>query len=98
MGWIKLGLPPALSLSRFKTQPIRQPAAALASCVCGVCGAGASRCVTWVDLPVVPDPVGVHDVLEAGGELVGLDERGRRVVARYTVYKGRQRRSAFPLQ
>ena len=33
--------------------------------------------LTWVDLLVRGDPVGVHDGLEAAGELVGLEVSGR---------------------
>ena len=53
---------------------------------------------TWVHFSVRAHSIRVHDVLEARGELVGLDEGGRRVVARDTVDKGRQCCAAFPLQ
>jgi len=46
-------------------------------------------CVTWVDFPVVSDAVGVHDVLEAGGELVGLVEGGRSLFGQHPVQDGR---------
>ena len=49
---------------------------------------GTFRCVTWVDFPVVSDSVGVHDVLEAGGELVGLVEGGRSLFGQHPVQDG----------
>lgn len=33
-----------------------------------------NSCKTWIDFPVVPDAVGINDVLEARRELVGLVE------------------------
>lgn len=59
-----------------------------------------SRCpeLTRVDLPVGSHSVGVHNVLEARGELVGPDQGGRRGVGGDAVDKGRDCRSTFTLK
>lgn len=54
--------------------------------------------LTRVDFPIGAHSVGVHNVLEARGELVGPYQGGRRVGGWYTVHKRRDRRAAFPLQ
>lgn len=48
-----------------------------------------SDVVTWVHLAVVADTVGVYDVLEARGELVGLVEGGRGLLSLHPVEDGR---------
>lgn len=54
--------------------------------------------LTGVDLPVSAHSVGVHNILEARGELVGPYQRRWRVVSGDTVDKGRNRCSALPLK
>ena len=44
--------------------------------------------VTWVNLPVISDPVSVHDVLESRGELIGLVEGGRSLLGGHPVENG----------
>lgn len=47
-----------------------------------------SAVVTWVHLAVVADTVGIYDVLEARGELVGLVEGGRGLLGLHPVEDG----------
>lgn len=54
--------------------------------------------LTRVDLPVGAHSIGVHNILEARGELVGPDQGGRSVAGGDSVDKGRDGRSAFPLK
>lgn len=54
--------------------------------------------LTGVDLPVSAHSVGVHNILEARGELVGPNQRRWRVVSGDTIDKGRNRCSALPLK
>lgn len=49
---------------------------------------------TWIDLPVVADAVGVHDVLEARRELVGLIEGRGSLLRLHPVENGRHRGAA----
>lgn len=54
--------------------------------------------LTGVDLPVGSHSIGVHNVLEARGELVGPDQGGRRGAGGDTVDKRRDCGSAFTLK
>jgi len=54
--------------------------------------------LTWVDLAVAADSIGVHDVLEARGELVGLVVGGRGLLALHPVEDGRHGGAALLLE
>lgn len=51
-------------------------------------------CKTWIYFPVVPDPIGINDVLEARRELVGLVEGWWGLLGLHPVQDGRHRRAA----
>lgn len=50
--------------------------------------------ITWIDFPVVPDAIGVNDVLEARGELVGLVKSRWSLLRLHPIEDGRHRGAA----
>lgn len=53
---------------------------------------------TWIDLPIVSDPISIDDVLESPGEFVGSVESGQSLVCLDFVQNRRHLAAAFILQ